>query len=280
MKILVFIRFIFLIIFIFICNKGFSQLQSQELQLIDLGKRILSYENTSKRIKLNQSFDSILNNMIRSERSFDYPFDSIKSMSVVTSPDSIFRIYNWAFPQHTNYRYFAYIHFKKDNKVIKLVDKSPFIRDYKYKALSPESWYGVLYYRVVLHKIKGQKIYTLLGWDINTPKTKKRIIEVLTLNNDRIVFGKPIFDLGVKNKKKYSKIIAQYFRLIYEYTASSGMVLDYEKKKDRIIISHLVPLNTSVPSFMSQKGPDDTFDALYFKDGKWTLKIGVDYTIR
>ena len=270
-------RGIVVLLSIFCCSVVFAQLQSQERQLVDLGKRILSYENTPERIKLNQCFDSILRKMVVSEGGFEYPFDSIRSMSVITSPDSVFKIYNWAFPQRDNYRYFAYVHFREGNKMVKLIDRSPFIRDYKYKELSSGNWYGVLYYDIALHQVQGQEIYTLLGWDINTPKTKKRIIEVFTLREGNLVFGRPIFDLGKKDSEKYSGIVPQDFRLVYEYVATSKMLLRFDRNKDRIIMSHLVPLNTSVPSFMSERGPDDTFDALHFRDGKWRLKVGVNY---
>ena len=49
--------------------------------------------------------------------SFNYPFENLDNMSILTSPDYKFRIYNWVVPKEDgSFEYFAYLQFYKKRK--------------------------------------------------------------------------------------------------------------------------------------------------------------------
>ena len=53
--------------------------------------------------------------------SFDYPFENLNNMSILTSPDK-FRIYNWVVPKEDgSFEYFAYLQlYKKEKRTLLL----------------------------------------------------------------------------------------------------------------------------------------------------------------
>ena len=102
----------FLVILIFASLSLYSQGQKELSQLEDslssIHRQILKTSNDSLRQSLNTLFRNTLRTAIGIHGSFTYPFDSLKRMSKMTSPDKMFRIYNWNLPAtHGSNLYFC-----------------------------------------------------------------------------------------------------------------------------------------------------------------------------
>jgi len=250
-------------------------LQDYNEVLGELGKTIISTKDESLRIENNEVFRTFLKKAIELDKSFEFKFDSVRTMSVIKSEDDILKIYNWTFPfENGTYLYYGFVQLKTErgNKIIELYDQSDVISSYKYRKFYPEKWFGALYYKILTREYQGQTYYTLLGWDGNTPYTTKKIIDVLTIKySEEIEFGAPIFDLYSEVTPRPQRIPPPPYRMVYEYASMVSMKLNWDNDDKYIIMDHLSPLSSDKKEFANYYGPDLTFDAFRWKNGKWTL---------
>ena len=152
--------------------------------------------------------------------------------------------------------------------VYELSDQSDNIRNPELAMLTPEKWFGALYYKIILNEHKGKKYYTLLGWDGNTNVTWKKLIEVMTFTKDgRPQFGEEtMFQNGRTSKR----------RVIFEFRAELIMTLRYEEKQKRIVFDHLAPEVAGAEGMYQFYINTFSYDAYEFKKGKWQYKADID----
>jgi len=190
--------------------------------------------------------------------SFNYPFDSLKYMGKILSSDQRLRIYTWNIPYHNGtHQYIGYLQYvpEKTDKteIYRLTDKSEEITNSSEAILDNNHWYGALYYDVILSKDKGNKYYTLLGFDFNDIFSSKKVIDILYFNDDnKPVFGKPVFEQG-------GKLVT---RIIFEFSARVSMTLKYHKEKEIIVYDHLSPSRPSLTGKFQFYGPDMSYDGI------------------
>ena len=255
-------------------REGLS-LQDYNEVLGELGKTIISEKDETLRIENNEVFRTFLKKAIELDKSFDFKFDSIRTMSVIKSDDEQLKIYNWTFPfENGTYLYYGFVQLKTERgiRIIELYDQSDVISSYKYRTFYPEKWFGALYYRILTRKHNATTYYTLLGWDGNSPYTTKKIIDVLTIKyGEEIEFGAPIFDLYSEVTPRPQRVPPPPYRMVYEYASMVSMKLNWEESDKYIIMDHLSPLNSNKKEFANYYGPDLTFDAFRWINGKWTL---------
>lgn len=226
----------------------------------------------SQKIKYNDLITEIIDNALNDDASFNYPFDSVRHLGKLTSPDKLFRFYTWnlVFSDGT-YRYFGFVQYYRKNKddfvVYRLHDKSDIIADADNVTLYALNWYGALYYEIIKKTYSRRTYYTLLGWDGNNDLTRKKIIEIVRFSaSGKPVFGASVFKFDKKKRK----------RIFFEYSAKTNMTLTYNEKYDMIIFDHLSPVNSSGNNLYQYYGSDFSNDALYFEKGKWHLIEDVD----
>jgi hypothetical protein len=240
-----------------------------------LGKTIISFKDESLRSENNEVFRTFLKRAIEEENSFDYKFDSINTMSIIKSTDNKIKIYNWAFPfENGTYLYYGFVQLKTERgyRVIELYDQSDVITSYKFRTFYPEKWLGALYYKILTRTHQGQTYYTLLGWDGNTTYTTKKVIDVLVVKyGEEIEFGAAIFDIYSNIKPRPRRIPPPPHRMVYEFASMVSMKLSWDEEEKYIIMDHLSPLSSDKKEFANYYGPDLTFDAFRWINGKWTL---------
>jgi hypothetical protein len=229
----------------------------------------------------NESFQILLEKALITDKSFDYPFDSLITIARFTSDDKKFRIFNWNLKKADGtYEYFGFIQAwnrkERKYKIYPLKDNSDNIKNPESQVLDNLNWYGAHYYKVIYTKYAGRKFYTLLGWDGNNNITQKKIVDVVTFNSkDKPVFGASIFKYNKKTLK----------RIIFEYNATVTMSLKYDKqfylngKKRRkmIVFDRISPLDKSMEGQYQFYYPEtNIFDALIFRSGKWNHLKDID----
>lgn len=221
---------------------------------------------------VNSKIINLFEKTLTLESSFEYPFDSLKHVGKIFSPDKKIRIYTWNLPYSSGtHKYYGFIQVKRTKKdsvrLIRLNDKSENISEPENKILSPENWFGALYYQIVVNRFKGEDFYTLIGFDFNNFFSSKKIVEVLYFNEEeKPVFGKPIFE---NNQKLFN-------RIIFEFSARATMSLKYDPEKEMIIYDHLSPSRPSLEGKFQFYGPDFSYDALTFEDGIWKVITDID----
>ena len=270
-------KIFFLTLFSILNISVFSQKVSKQLiaeyedTLKVMAHTIMNGENQAVKTEANNAFISTLQEVLQFERSFNYPFDSLKTISIRTSSDSKIRIYTWLLRKDNgNYQYFGFVHYKNKSKkryeIITLNDNSENIRRPENEQLDNNNWYGALYYDIIYIKKKGRKYYTLLGWDGNNDISTKKIIDVMYFSGrEKIKFGASIFKKGKTTTKRF----------IIEYNATSTISVRYEEKEKRIIFDHLMPMRKDLEGLHEYYIPDGTYNAMKYTNGKWEFKNDV-----
>jgi hypothetical protein len=248
-------------------TRGFSEIKSMEDSLRQCAPAILKGKDDQQRTAANEKFRALLLSALEQEDSFDYPFDSLKTIAILTSPDKSFRIFNWNMPKKDGtYEYFGYVQTwnkkKKKSEIFTLEDKSAEIKSPENQTLGVEKWYGAHYYKLIQTKHKKEKFYTLLGIDWNDNYSNKKIIETISFQKNGVPkFGDPI----LKSEKKTMK------RVIFEYSETAIMSLRYNEDEGMIVFDHLSPPNESLIGQYQFYGPDFSYDAFKFVKGKWNF---------
>jgi hypothetical protein len=249
-------------------------LKKQELILKSNFDSLANAETNQQRIKFNDKISALFEKILKTEQSFEYPFDSIKNAGILTSSDQKLKIYNWNLPFDNGiHKYQCFIQYKPDGKkeeilTYQLEDNSDDIENPESAILHHPKWYGALYYRIIPIETRfNETYYTLLGYDMNDYLTNKKIVEILRFNSDR----KPVFGASIfKNRKKISN------RLIFEYSEFATMTLEYEEKKEMIVYDHLAPSSPKYEGQYEFYGPDFSYDGLKYEKGIWNTYYDLD----
>ena len=242
-------------------------------ELKQAGDSILKGSNDSVRINYHDKFYSIIDSLLKDSLSFTLSFDSVKTLAVLQSQDKKLRIYNWILPlQHGGeFHYFGFVQIndKKTKRVQTFIlsEKKWTTDSAEIMKLNNQNWYGALYYKIVQQKYNGKVYYTLLGWHGNSFQTTRKIIDVVSFNNNKIQFGTSIFKVGGKTKT----------RIVFEYNAQATMSLKYEEGDNRIVFDHLSPSDprAEAKNMYSLYGPDMSYDALKFDKGFWIMQKNI-----
>jgi hypothetical protein len=272
-----------------------KDIEQMEDSLKFLSKRIQKAENDSVRLFFNNQFHETFYRALLLAGSIDYPFDSLKTIAKLTSPDKKFRIYNWNLPKGdgTN-AYFGFIQLnpkgKPDHAVYDLTDCSDSIPQPEMALLNDRSWFGALYYKIIVTTFNNQKFYTLLGLDRLNSQLTQKIIEVLFFDkSDQPHFGAKIF-------RNYGN--DKVCRVLFKYSSSASMVLTYDdqyliknkkwnssKKQfesDRekvymIVCDELIPMDPQFEGQFEYYVPSsEVFNGFVFNAGNWNFYQNVD----
>lgn len=273
-----------------------SSLMYMELQLkqkLDLLRRT---GEDSARLDLSGQFSKDLGAALLQKGSFSYPFDSLKGVSSVTSPDKRLRLYTWPIAlENGTYKYFGLLQIagKKQGplRVVTLTDLVEPGPDPGKPVLSPQQWYGAVYYQIIPIRLPDKRVlYTLLGWKGVDQLVSSRLIEILELTSDgSVVFGSPLFCEKEKLQDR---------RLIFRYSAAGSMVLEYGKQgiftdkkwnaarqrfeteritEKMIVCDHLVPIDPQMEGkFQYYRPSSEAMDGFVLRMGCWTQITGVD----
>jgi len=242
-------------------------LQQVADSLKPLGLTILKSKTDEEKTEANSRYLSILNRALSKTESFEFGFDSVKTMAVLISPDKRFKIYNWNLPKtNGTFEYYGFIQVwdkkNKSTKVFKLNDKSATIKNPETASLDADNWYGAHYYKIIESKHKRKTNYLLLGWKGNDRLTTKKVIETMTIDNQlKPKFGVALFKVPKKNPKRF----------VFEYSADVTMSVKYDEKERMIIFDHLSPTSSNLKGQYQYYSPDMSYDALRFRKGVWEL---------
>ena len=244
-----------------------KQLKMYEDSLTTISRQVVNDTEEMDRKNANYHFIKTLVSALKIPNSFLYPFDSVKTISILNSPDNRFRIVSWAvINDDGSYRFYGAVQMNTGGglKLFPLNDYSPLLKNPEDSVTDNTKWYGAEYYKII--RVSADKqYYVLLGWKGNTDKSTKKVIEVLSFKNDKPVFGAAVFD-GSKKK-----------RVIFEYTRQASMLLKYiPEDKNMIVFDHLSPPDEKQKNSPESYGPDLSYDGYELINGKWKLVENLD----
>lgn len=245
-----------------------KQLNTYQDSLANLGKIFINDQNDLERKNANYLFIKTLVSALKVPNSFLFKFDSVKTISILNSPDNKFRIFSWPIMNNDgSYRFYGAIQMNTGGalKLYPLEDYSPLFKNPQDSVTDNNKWYGAQYYKII--PVYGNNPhYVLLGWKGNTIKSTKKVIEVLSFKNDKVQLGSPIFTEKGKNRK----------RIIFEYTRQASMLLKYIPDQNLIVFDNLAPPDKKLKDQPETYGPDLSYNGYRLKNGKWEYVDNLD----
>lgn len=150
-----------------------------------------------------------------------------------------------------------------DNQVIELNQQSDLNTDSEYQTYTDADWYGALYYNML--PIKGQKnSYLLFGYQYSQEFDKTKLIDIITVGDDGVTFGKELFITRVQDGRDDIKQ-----RFLLQYSSDSNASLNYNDSIDMIIFDHLMPRMGQQAGQGNTFVPDGTYEGYHFQDGSF-----------
>ncbi len=252
-------------------SDAFTQLEDS---LAIYYRQVFSKSPRVERLAANKKFITILENILNQVDPFSYNLDSLKFISQLTSNDQFVKFWNWNIPNdNEDGQFYCCLMAHKNKKkakseIIKLIDVSKSIVAIENFVGSKDKWPGMLYFKIITHKLPNETYYTLLGWEGHNAITKRKLVDVLSFkSNGEPIFGKAIFEMkDGKNPKRIS----------FEYASNLTMSLKYYEAKKQLVFDHLAPRETELEGQFQFYGPDMTYDAFQYKAGKWFFRSDVN----
>ena|ERR1700761_6212788 len=238
-----------------------KQLASLQDSLTRLGNTFINGEIDVDRKAANYQFIKTLVTALKVPNSFLFPFDSVKSISILNSPDNRFRIFSWHIVNMDgSYRFYGAIQMNTGGnlKLYPLEDYSPLLKNPEDSVTDNHKWYGAQYYKIVRVDATAP-YYVVLGWKGNTEISTKKVIDVISFKNDKLSLGLPVFDEKGKSRK----------RVIFEYSRQASMMLRYVPEQHLIVFDHLAPPDKKTANKPQTYGPDFTYDGFRLQNGRW-----------
>ena len=263
-------------------SQAHDDLETFEKQLSKIAPIILYGTHDFHKYEANEKFSDLLWDALHLDRSYHYPFDSLKTISILQSPDNKFRIFTWNLQKADgSYDFFGMVQLnprRADGEIVYQLDNNKNMpgRQAMQEVFSTENWYGAHYYKIIPSRYRGKWFYTLLGWDGNNLMTSRKIIDVLVFDNQgHPEFGAPVFITKDGVLQRY----------IIEYAAHVSVSLKYERHflydgRNRtwmIVFDRVAPLAPQLEGHYQFYVPEtNIFDAFVFENGAWHLYEDVD----
>jgi hypothetical protein len=217
----------------------------------------------------NMEVVRLLKRMFRETQAFRYEFPKLKEyMNIIDPPDKKFRLYNWEVQRNEGVARYYLVVQKPDGSILPMLDVSDQIlrgaEDSVFNT-SGMRWYGCLYYNLIPREVNGNTIYFLIGRNINTLNSDRKIVEALQFTEDgQALFGQPVFNTIDRGVRKYPK------RFIYEYQKNAVLSLNYDKETDQIIFDHCESQIGDAAKRYTYT-PDGTYDGMRWNNNQWVM---------
>jgi len=242
---------------------NFDSIRNYEYQLEGLSNNIINGEDQVTRITSTYYFIQSLKEVLKIKNSFNYPFNALKTVSILKPEDQKFRIFTWNLLLDSGkYMYFGVIQMNtKDSfRIFGLYDSSKIIKNPSYAILNNRHWMGALYYQIHTYKHKKRTEYLLMGWDGEDSRLNRKLIEVLWFDIDGTPkFGSPVFDNDGDIQS----------RMIFTFSEEATMLLRYDKDEKIIVLANTVPPSPNLKGMFQYYLPDGTYDFFKFQKGFW-----------
>lgn len=267
-------KLILILLIFIITNAAFAQQASLKQLTIyqdslkKLGQKMINDPIELERKNANYAFIKTLVSALKINNSFLFKFDSLKTISILNSPDNKFRIFSW-YVMHDDgsYRFYGSIQMNTGGPLLLhgLEDYSPLQTNPEDSVMNNRKWFGAQYYKII--PVYAQKpYYVLLGWKGNTVESNKKVIEVLSFADNKPQFGMPVFDGNGKVRK----------RVVFEYTRSASMLLRYVPTQNLIVFDHLIPPDKKMKDKPQTYAPDLSYDGYRLLNGRWQFAANLD----
>ena len=244
-----------------------SILPSFEDSLKIVARKMIRDTDSKVRIQAQEDFSEYFLMALEEENSFDYPFDSLETISIIYPADKSFRLITWQLCVNSNeFQYFGLLQRNSEKAdIVQLHDRSDEVMIPEKQILDKDSWYGSLYYNIHQVGSKNNRYYLLFGFDANDLYSRIKLIDVLTFDEGNPTFGLPVFKFEEENKPPKIKN-----RFVIEYGANSSIRLNYDDDLNLIIYDNLIPIGGQYKDEGIFMVSDGSYRGLKLNGGVWT----------
>ena len=215
---------------------------------------------------INIDLESEMEDLLSYPGVMDYPFSSWTSMSTITSPDGAFRIFNWNIEskdlRHSHFCFVVKPKNSRENQVYKFKEDKITLSPRPDMTLTPDRWYGALYYDIIPVQKGSKTYYTILGYSGKDRSSNMKLLDVFYFKGRTLRMGYPMFQ-----ESKGSKRLLR--RVFFEYSEKAIVSVRLNEKLGGIVFDHLVPEQKNLEGMYSMYIPDMTYDAYKQVNGSW-----------
>jgi hypothetical protein len=244
-------------------------LQAKEDSLKEFAFKIIKHEDAAVRLRSDSNFTRVIVRALKIPHSFEYPFDSLITISKIVAPDSSFRIFTWQLVKDESYcRQKGFIQMKTADGSLQLFplrDVSEFTENPVDTIANHGGWVGAVYYKMIPKEYQGKKYYTLLGYDEHNERTTRKWIDVLHFDQLR----QPVF--GLRNGFSFAEDSIPskpQNRILLEYKKDARARIQFDQDMDMILFDHLIS-ETNEPKKKYTLIPDGDYEGFIWKNGRW-----------
>ncbi|MEX1001864.1 MAG: hypothetical protein WDZ35_07105 [Crocinitomicaceae bacterium] len=245
----------------------------KEAEVKELLTDLRNAEEDVKKEMINTSLIAELQEVLAYPGAMEYEFSSWTTMSTITSPDAAFRIFNWNIEdQELNHSHYCYLITPRwgdrPNRVYEFKEDQFTLPPHPTNVLTPNNWYGALYYKIIPVEQGNKTYYTVLGYSGKNRSTNQKLIDVFYFKGKSLRLGHPLFQAS-KDAKQLVR------RVFFEYSEKAVVSLNVNEKLGGIVFDHLVPEQKNLEGMYDFYIPDMTYDS-YVWDGEiWRYKEDV-----
>lgn len=216
------------------------------------------------RIKAADLFQEQFELMLNTPDSYVHTFESLKWISQLTAEDNKFRIFSWIVADENMIsKTYGYLQFA-DGKIIILNDTGEMNTDLEYEQTSNVDWFGAIYYHIMPFVSYGQTDYILFGYRQISKFDKVKVLEVLSIEEDQVTFGKELFIKEIENERDDIKT-----RILLTYSADANVTLNYNASMGMIVYDNLIPRMGRIEGQGPTQLPDGSFIGYKQEEDKW-----------
>lgn len=190
-----------------------AKMRASEDSLLVMADSMFNAFIPDYRIGYCEKFVKQLVRALKTPGSYDYPFDSLRKVVNIISPeDKSFRIFNWVIAfTDVNTRYYGAIQMaEQDLKLYPLFDYTAELgKGMEDSVLRNGKWFGALYYNIITREVDDTKYYTLFGKHLGLTSTQK-VLDPMYFSDKGIVFGAPLFQGVPGNNRPINRFIIEY----------------------------------------------------------------------
>lgn len=217
----------------------------------------------------NEAVISWVEKVMVKPEAFSHPFDSLKSMGTMVSPDKEFRLINWNIEQEDRtHKYFCYLVLPGKrggpNRLIEFRDISQhFTPNLEEASLDNQRWYGAVYYKIIPIKKGFKTYYTLVGWQGKNAMSTQRVFEVMAISGKKVRFSYGMFRAGDQLKRRH----------IIEFQDDVFVHVEYQKsrKEQLLVFDHVSPKDPNLEGMYEHYITDGSYDAYRWTGSYWEL---------
>lgn len=246
-------------------SEAIEKLHATEDTLAILAFAVVNDSIEQERFAACRSLITALVRALKTENSFQYRFERLKSVSILAPPDSSFRIFTWQmFVNDSTYRHYGAIQMNEASlKLYPLIDRSFEMEEAPVaEQLTPERWYGALYYNLRQFDAKEGRKYMLFGFDAFEFFEKRKVIDVLGFDaSGKPFFGAPVF------KRQGEEGPAEY-RIVLQYSAETKVRCNWDDQYEMVLFDHLIPVPSPFGRGMTNV-TDGSYEGFRYEKKRW-----------